>query len=526
VHADEPDVEKILGGNMTSLSQRRAFAKLRNRGILQVNKERVANDDQHFERIKTGQSSEIVHCNICQGSYSRQFFYRHKKHCHQDEETRNNAIPRKIPVALLGVNEDEDFLNILSSFQDNAIGHTCRTDDTIRLIGRHLWRKDRTKVDKHDEVRKSVMADMRNLAALFIEFQKHEEGRHSANAKVMFNREKWSILEEAVICLTTSATPQSPDAHLKYGLKNTLYYLLMKSADILQGDALTVKGDQGKKEVEELQHFVTILKHHQNAVFGDAKYMINKSRQERLRLPARTPPDELMMKLRTYTVQRINELTGMQRNTGRLGRSAFVELRNLVCCRLTLFNARRGGEPSRMKTTQWRDRHQWITNKSINQLDDTERNMFRELELVYTTGKGNHLVSCMVPRDCVPAVELLTHATIRKDAGVLDTNDFIFPSIGSTLHCGGWDAMHKVCEAAQIESNLINATNQRGRLSTIYAGLDVAPEDRSHFYSHMGHSEKVNVGTYQRPLAVMAITKVGKHLMELDVCAGKEGKGG
>ena len=279
---------------MTSLSERRAFAKLRNRGILQVNKERVANDDQHFERIKTGQTREIVHCNICQGSYSREFFYRHKQRCHQDEDTMNNAMPRKLPVALLGVNEDPDFLNILSSFQDNAIGNTCQTDDTIRLIGRHLWQKARTKVDKHDEVRKSVMADMRNLAALFIEFQKHEEGRHSANAKVMFNRERWSILEEAVICLTTTPTYQSPDAQLKYGLKNKLYYLLMKSADILQSDALTVKGGQGKKEVEVLQHFVTILKLHQKAVFGDAKYVINKSRRERLRLRARTPPDQLM----------------------------------------------------------------------------------------------------------------------------------------------------------------------------------------------------------------------------------------
>jgi len=274
-------------------------------------------------------------------------------------------------MALLGVNEDADVLNILSSFQDIAIGNTCRSDDTILLIGRHLWRKDRTKVDKHDEVRKSVMAEMRNLAALFVEFQKHEEDPHSSNAKVMFSREKWSILEEAVICLTTTATPQSPDAHLKYGLKNTLYYLMMKSADILQGEALTVKGGEGKTEVDELQHFVTILKHHQNAVFGDAKYMINKSRQKRLRLPARTPPDQLMMKLRTYTVQRINELTGTQRKSGRLGRSAFVELRNLVCCRLTLFNARRGGEPFRMKMAQWRDRHQWISNKPINELDDT-----------------------------------------------------------------------------------------------------------------------------------------------------------
>ena len=72
-----------------------------------------------------------------------------------------------------------------------------------------------------------------------------------------------------------------------------------------------------------------------------------------------------------------------------------------------MFNAKRGGDPSRMKMAQWRDRHQWISDKSINELDDTERNMFNQLEIVYTTGKSNHLVSCLVPKDCVPAVELL-----------------------------------------------------------------------------------------------------------------------
>ena len=34
------------------------------------------------------------------------------------------------------------------------------------------------------------------------------------------------------------------------------------------------------------------------------------------------------------------------------------------------------------------------------------------------------------------------------------------------------------------------------------------------------------MGTYKCPLALLAITQVGKHLMDLDVCTGKEGKGG
>ena len=77
--AGAPDVAKILSENMSSLCQRRAFAKLRNQGIVQVNKERFVKDNHNFERIKKGQASETVHCTVCQGSYTKEYLYRHKK---------------------------------------------------------------------------------------------------------------------------------------------------------------------------------------------------------------------------------------------------------------------------------------------------------------------------------------------------------------------------------------------------------------------------------------------------------------
>ena len=101
------------------------------------------------------------------------------------------------------------------------------------------------------------MADMRNLSALFLEFKKHQ-GPQSTDSKAMFDRENWGILQEAVTTMTTKEKPKSDESYLKYGLKNTLYYLLMKVAGILQREALTVKGDAGKKDVEEKGHLITV----------------------------------------------------------------------------------------------------------------------------------------------------------------------------------------------------------------------------------------------------------------------------
>ena len=45
----------------------------------------------------------------------------------------------------------------------------------------------------------------------------------------------------------------------------------------------------------------------------------------------------------------------------------FVELRDCACARLTLINARRGGEPARLLLSDWNDAEQgvWIDNQRV-----------------------------------------------------------------------------------------------------------------------------------------------------------------
>ena len=84
------------------------------------------------------------------------------------------------------------------------------------------------------------------------------------------------------------------------------------------------------------------------------------------------------------------------------------------------------------------------------------------------------------------------------------------------MHTHGWHAIQNICCQAGIDGSGINATNQRARISTIYASMDIEPSKRALFYSHMGHSAEVNAGTYQRPAAVQSIEHVGHHLQVID----------
>ncbi len=118
---------------------------------------------------------------------------------------------------------------------------------------------------------------------------------------------------------------------------------------------------------------------------------------------------------------------------------------------------------------------------------------------------------------CISALNLLCDPNVRQDAGVAQDNSFLFANTeGSSDHVIGWDTVSYMCRLAEVQSKNVNATNNRGRVSTLYASLEVPPEERHVFYAHMGHSEPMNLGTYQRPLPIQEIVKVGQHLTTFD----------
>jgi hypothetical protein len=58
----------------------------------------------------------------------------------------------------------------------------------------------------------------------------------------------------------------------------------------------------------------------------------------------------------------------------------YSELRNLTVTRLTLFNARRGGEPARMTLHEWSEAKadNWIGSKNRSDISESERQLFHQ----------------------------------------------------------------------------------------------------------------------------------------------------
>ena len=202
---------------------------------------------------------------------------------------------------------------------------------------------------------------------------------------------------------------------------------------------------------------------------------------------------------------------------------SFVELRNLTVTRLTLLNGRRGGEPARIQLGEWEDAdsNAWVDQQRMKDLDEVDQLLVKSMKIAYMCRKGNnHLVTVLIPLDTVPALKKLADQTFWKQASIIEENKFLFASTQpSHCHVSGWHAVKTVCNSLEVDLHFgsdVVATNNRHRISTLFAGLDVPQKDRELFYSHMGHSEDISRNVYQAPLAIQEINRVGKQLMQID----------
>ena len=401
--------------------------------------------------------------------------------------------------------------NILSKFRTDGIGNCCRKDETILLIGSIFYGKMKRKSDKSVEVKKSVRTDMRRLASLYLHFKERSCMEPVfGNSHDMFNRANFTTLSDAIEDFTTT-----PEKKLKPGLKQNLYYLLLRSAKVLKASLLVQKKDEQASDIEK---FVSVLELWEDILFGDATYALNNNKQVNLRKPGKLPLEADIEKLRNYVLSRMKTLTG---SFHLFDSHSFVELRDCTCARLTLLNARRGGEPARLKLSDYAEAEigSWIDQQRLLDLDPLDQLLVNSVKITYITGKGNnHLVPILIPEDTIAAVRKLADPETRKDVNVPEDNTYLFASTqGSVEHTSGWHAVHNVCDKLPLEKpKNMKATSNRHRVSTLFASLDLPKKDRKLFFKHMGHSEAINEDTYQVPPALLEITKVGKHLLQID----------
>ena len=164
-------------------------------------------------------------------------------------------------------------------------------------------------------------------------------------------RENISMFMETIEKYTSLGT----GGRIKAGLKLGLYYLIKASVKIVKATFL-IKDNEHDARI--LDNFLCIFELLKDTIFIDALYQANKDRQIRLQKPASLPLKADVQKflgIYPYKDKKI-DVFNLITLTG------YISLRNLICVRLTLFNARRGGEPPRLFLSELEEANEsaWI----------------------------------------------------------------------------------------------------------------------------------------------------------------------
>ena len=335
------------------------------------------------------------------------------------------------------------------------------------------------------------------------------------NAADIYRRETILILGRTIdkIC-------EKPDSELsshsvsnqKSGLKIGILNLLKKTGHMLISHFLMECEDLKSNRVTE---FLKVLKLFESELFEDAYYDLNYRRNRTLRKPVNLPKNDdvrLLMEECKKIMQSIDKFEHPA--------NAFVNVRSTAVTALTIFCARRGGEPARLQIYQWNEgvNGEWTIKEDLP--DEFDKH---SMLITYQTGKGaDHLVPIMFTSETIQAMKYLTDEQIRREAGVNEKNMYVFASTKqSTSHASGWHCINEILKRLNLKGAL-NATKNRHRVASMLAKLQLSKKEQELIFEHFCHSEHINKEVYQAPPGSMQLQTTGKRLLQINTALRKD----
>ena len=514
-HKNEEEVKSAM--ILPRPEKNRAFCNLKRQGIFKYNakimKSHELDTSSMTELMKERKQSdkELAMCSLCNAFISKSLMHRHAQTCYG---ARSTTLP-PIGVSLKVLKETEypqDFINFIEKFHLDEVGLVIRNDEFLKKFGLYEFKHQSQSNFKLNEKMNALRSKLRRLARLFIHFKNIalNAGMEIKSCDEIFRTETISLLDEAV----SKMTQDSESGEIKSGLKVGLRSLILEVCNSIY---LTFSLKLEKQKALEIMEFQQVLKLYWKRYFSAAQENLTNKKQSESRAPRRLPSDDDIKKLNDFIREEVQSIVKDVYSPMTL--SLFCKLRNLLTCRLTLFNARRGGEAARLTLAEYNDAlsGKWANENVAGKLDD-EANMMCKLKCTYLhSSKKAELVPIIIPKDCWKGLDMLADHENRQFAHIHPSNTFIFANTGSsTDHVNGWQCVRNICEQAKV-SRSITATDMRHYVATHYASLDVPQEERDFFINkHLGHSKFINENVYQCPPAVKEMRVAGKFLTALD----------
>ena len=516
-HKNEEDVAKILALPSKSKHRRLLWKEITRKGDYQANIQSIKNNSGKISVARqfgnTENMNDFVPCTFCYGFFHARTLYKHSRNCFKRPRQTNRTVSKsgnllRSSRALLdtAVTDDSfrEIQGVLAKMQRNELHLIIRNDQSFLLYGTIMLQK------KEKERFSDIRYSLRCLARLLVEFRRNS-GKESARGNELVLPENYDLILNAAKVLSGYQGPRcikTPSLFLKIGfcLKNLAEYcrcVALKTSD--------------QNTVDLIRNFVELYESDWQIYATNARATYENRKANK---PEELPLESDVKLFRTFILTEINRIM-KNISSGALVLQELKDLSKYTLARIMSFNARRGGEVSKLKLIHWEgvEDKRWKRKTDIEALDDVEKKLAERLEVCYIEGKKKKgsksaLVPILFTDETVKAIRVLIQH--RDFLGVESSNEYVFAS--GELFLRGWDTLQAITKRiANLEKpQLITPTRTRKFLATLLQLMDMNDAELTWLTNHFGHCKNTHFQWYRKEDATIELTKVAKVLVAVD----------
>ena len=354
--------------------------------------------------------------------------------------------------------------NIISRMFDDEYTALAKNDELLMLYGCTLCRGD----EKFSE----ILSNLRSMARLIIKYRELHDASVSSNE--LIDPTHWdSIISRVEVLVRYSGIEEVGIPSLLLRLGRSLAAL----ASAKQTVGIKTKNSEIKQDARD---FLELLMEEWNTYANHAQATLEARRDK---TPELLPLTKDIQKLRLFLLTEIDKIVSKlekcevegEEKHNLISKIEFSYLQKLCLVRLITFNARRGGEASKIKLEQWLNCDKWKREEDIQNIEDPmEKLLAQRLNLVYSKGKRKKRVSTLFMDELSKTLTYLVK--YQSNVGASEKNIYLFPcpTRNSKKHIQGWEVVNKISLKASLQKpNLVTSTKNRKHMATDLQLLDM-----------------------------------------------------
>ncbi|KAJ8021969.1 Hematopoietic prostaglandin D synthase [Holothuria leucospilota] len=455
---------------------------------------------------------QYVPCPTCYGYFVRRYLWKHKCPLNTSESSDDKVKLRgdRLRAASLllpgPANIHSTLRELLSKLREDDVSRCIKSDDLII----QLATKEFHKLGHDPEQQGYIRTKLREIAKLLQEVR-IVSGEPNGTLSDFIHPGKYQDVVSAARIVAgfdyNTHLYKSPSLALKLG------YTLKKCAMIMKGNALQ-EGDERVVKLSTDFHQLCEMKWTDDVAMHAHRSLTEAKRNNTKTLPLAEDVVCLTEYLRKSGAEEKKNL--IQGKSEVL--SSWKKLNEITVTQIMMFNRKRQGEVSKMKTDDYAKRSLAPDVDYVTEgLSNFEKQLCKQFKRVEIVGKKGNTVPVLLTADMEESVDLLLEK--RKDIGIHENNKFLFPcgSENSEGHVRAADCIRKFAVLSGAKNpTCLRSTNLRKQIATISQVLNLRDNELDVLAQFMGHDVRVHREFYRLPESTVQIAKVSKLLLSLE----------